>query len=137
LLTKLVNIGVMMQVALREFQLHPKKYLKELPIELVSREGVVAIVSAPNTVVNKSEEKNVNTPLPERLPDVKPVTTVGDTRLSPQEPVLHVNIDAVTPETTSDGLFEIRMEPFKNTGKCQAPNIACRNLGYKYQISFY
>src|SRR5437763_5586167 len=47
----------MKQIALREFQLHPTKYLKELPLTLMSRGRPVADVLSPNTTITIDDIK--------------------------------------------------------------------------------
>lgn len=135
----------MKQVALREFQLQPKKYLKELPIELISREGIVGVIIVPDKVVNKSEAENVNNPLPDEnlvnKHEKVATYTVSKKPLEGLKPLpengTYLAIEGIPhnkPETLQEDVTSQYAQP---TGKCQVPNGICRNRGYKYRASFY
>jgi antitoxin (DNA-binding transcriptional repressor) of toxin-antitoxin stability system len=103
----------MIEIALREFQLHPTQYLKKLPLVLTQYNKPIAqIVPFVNTSVNS---------FPRTIKDTANVLIRPIRRM----PMITKQIP--TEEMTTDALEQ---------GRCEAPNIICKNLGYEYIVTF-
>ncbi len=68
-----------MNVSMREFQLHPKKYLSNLPIVLtVYGKPIAQVVKCVNTLIIK---RNIETPALQNLPKVNIPRTVEEIKV--------------------------------------------------------
>ena len=107
----------MKQIPLREFQLHPTKYIKELPLVITQYNLPIAkIIPFSNTSVNKQDDVTSPKPQKAKLEEIKKET--GVTTLS--EITQELNVDQGHPVTTA---------------KCQIKE-GCRAFGQEYKITY-